>query len=59
VKPVRERQIFQLVHALDFRAGLLKASQEGGYDLRVHSIRKFFETQLMALGVRRTTRITS
>jgi alcohol dehydrogenase YqhD (iron-dependent ADH family) len=52
VKPVRERQIFQLVHALYFKAGLLKEGQKSGYDLRVHSIRKIVKTQLMALGVR-------
>ena len=51
VKPVGERQIFQLIHGLYFKAGLLKRGQSGGYDLRVHSIRKFFKTQLMALGV--------
>jgi hypothetical protein len=51
VKPVGERQVFQLVHGLYFKAGLLKEGQKGGYDLRVHSLRKFFKTQLMALGV--------
>jgi hypothetical protein len=51
VKPLGERQIFQLVHGLYFKVGLLKEGQKGGYDLRVHSLRKFFKTQLMALGV--------
>ncbi len=30
---------------------MLKRNENGGYDLRVHSLRKFFKTQLMALGV--------
>jgi len=51
VKPIGERQLYQLVHALYFKAGLLKQGQNGGYDLRVHSLRKYFKTQLMALGV--------
>jgi hypothetical protein len=51
VKPIGERQIYQLIHALYFKAGLLKKDQNGGYDLRVHSLCKFFKTQLMALGV--------
>lgn len=49
-RPVGEKQIYKLVHNLYFKAGLLK--QEGqGYALKVHSLRKFFKTQLMALGV--------
>ncbi|MGO9644475.1 MAG: tyrosine-type recombinase/integrase [Candidatus Bathyarchaeia archaeon] len=51
VKPIGERQIYQLIHALFFKAGLIKPGQNGGYDLRVHSLRKYFMTQLMALGV--------
>mgnify|MGYP002153773025 CR=1 FL=1 len=51
VKPIGERQIYQLVHGLYFKAGLLKPNNGNGYDLHVHSLRKFFKTQLMALGV--------
>jgi site-specific recombinase XerD len=51
VRPIGERQIYQLVHALYFKAGLLKQNNGNGYDLHVHSIRKYFKTQLMALGV--------
>ena len=51
VRPIGERQIYQLVHALYFKAGLLKPNCGNGYDLHVHSLRKFFKTQLVALGV--------
>lgn len=50
-KPIGEKQIYQLIHNLYFKAGLLKRSVSGGYDLKVHSLRKFFKTQLTALGV--------
>lgn len=49
-KPVGEKQIYKLIHGLYHKAGLLK-SNRGGHDLRVHSIRKFFKTQLMALAI--------
>jgi len=49
-KPIGEKQVYQLIHGLYFKAGLLTPST-GGHDLKVHSIRKFFKTQLMALGV--------
>ncbi len=51
VRAIGERQLYKLIHGLYGRVGLLKPSQNGGYDLRVHSLRKFFKTQLMALGV--------
>ncbi len=50
-KHLGEKQVYKLVHSLYHRAGLLKKNKNGGYELRVHSIRKFFKTQLMALGV--------
>lgn len=50
-KPIGEKQIYQIVHGLYFKAGLLKPNRGRIYDLKVHSIRKFFKTQLMALGV--------
>jgi hypothetical protein len=40
-----------LIHSLYFKAGLLKQNNGGRYALCVHSLRKFFKTQLMALGV--------
>jgi hypothetical protein len=48
---VRQAQLYKLIHGLYHKAGLLRAGQNGGYDLRVHSLRRFFKTQLMALGV--------
>ena len=50
VKPIGERQIYRLIHALYFKIGLLKPNSGNGYDLHVHSLRKFFKTQLMASG---------
>jgi site-specific recombinase XerD len=50
-KPIGEREIYKLIHELYSRLGLLRQGANGGYDLRVHSLRKFFKTQLMALGV--------
>jgi integrase len=50
-RPIGERQLYKVVHALYFKAGLLKRGQNGGYELRVHSLRKYFKTQLLALGV--------
>jgi len=49
-KPIGEKQVYQLVHKLYFKAGLLKHNSDHIYDLKVHSIRKYFKTQLMALG---------
>jgi site-specific recombinase XerD len=50
-RPLGEKQLYNLIHRLYFKAGLLREKQKSGYDLRVHSIRKFFKTQLMALGI--------
>lgn len=51
IRPIGEKQLYKLVHTLYSKAGLLKQNHNGGYDLRVHSLRKYFKTQLMALGV--------
>ena len=50
-KPVGEKQIRKLIHHLYSKAGLLQNRTGGRYELCVHSLRKFFKTQLMALGV--------
>jgi integrase len=50
-RPIGEKAIYRILHSLLHRAGLLKKNKNGGYDLRVHSIRKFFKTQLQSLGV--------
>ncbi|MBM4401197.1 MAG: site-specific integrase, partial [Crenarchaeota archaeon] len=50
--PITTAAVHKLVHELYQRAGLIpKESLGRRYDLRVHSIRKFFRTQLAALGV--------
>lgn len=41
----------KIVHMLYDKAGLLKPSTGRMYDLRAHSIRKYFKTQLLALGM--------
>jgi hypothetical protein len=51
VKPIRPHQIYGVVHGLYHKAGLLKDKKGRMYNLRVHSIRKYFRTQLAALGV--------
>jgi site-specific recombinase XerD len=50
-RPIGEKQVRKLIHSLYFKAGLLKQSNGRRYSLCVHSLRKFFKTQLMALGV--------
>ena len=40
----------KLVHQLYVKADLLKQPNGRMYDLRVHSLRKYFKTQLLALG---------
>jgi len=50
-RPMGEKQVRKLIHRLYFKAGLLRQSNEGRYSLCVRSLRKFFKTQLMALGV--------
>ena len=57
-KPLTEQQVYLLLHRLYAKAGVLREchgsypSKFGKrYDLRVHSLRKFFRTQLTARGV--------
>ncbi|MCW4003632.1 MAG: site-specific integrase, partial [Candidatus Bathyarchaeota archaeon] len=51
VKGIGTKQIGKLVHYLYVKAGLVKQPKGRMYDLRVHSLRKYFKTQLLALGV--------
>jgi len=51
LKPVKPQRIHAVVHSLYRRAGLLSGGPHRRYELRAHSIRKFFRTQLAALGV--------
>jgi site-specific recombinase XerD len=48
-RPIGPKQIGNLVHQLYVNAGLTK-HRDGHYDLRTHSIRKYFKTQMIALG---------
>jgi len=50
-KSIGEKQLYKVIHGAYHKAGLLEENQNGGYVLRVHSLRKFFKTQLMASGV--------
>jgi len=49
--PITTQSVHKIVHELYVKAGLLPQKPVGRcYELRVHSIRKFFRTQLAALG---------
>ena len=50
-KSIGPKQIRKLGHQLYVTAGLVKKPRGRMYDLRVHSLRKYFKTQLLALGV--------
>jgi hypothetical protein len=49
LRPIGPKQVSNLVHQLYVKAGLTK-HRDGHYDLRTHSIRKYFKTQMIALG---------
>ena len=50
--PITTAAVHKLVHELYQKAGLIPQKSLGRrYDLRVHSIRKFYRTQLAALGM--------
>ena len=51
IKGITSKQIRKIIHSLYVAAGLIKKTLGRLYDLRAHSIRKFFKTQLIALGV--------
>jgi hypothetical protein len=50
-KDIGTKQIRKIVHSLYGEADLLKEPVGRLYDIRVHSLRKYFKTQLLALGV--------
>jgi site-specific recombinase XerD len=50
-RSIGSKQVRKLVHQLYLRADLVKQPKGRMYDLRVHSLRKYFKTQLLALGV--------
>jgi len=45
------KQIYKQIHDLYHKTGLDKKNKNGGYELRVHSLRKYFKTRLIASGV--------
>ena len=51
IKGITGKQIRNIVHNLYKKADLLKKGLGRLYDLREHSIRKYFKTQMIALGV--------
>jgi site-specific recombinase XerD len=51
IREITPKQIRLRVHNLYLKAGLIKVKNGRMYDLRVHSLRKFFKTQLLALGI--------
>jgi len=50
-RPITEKQVRLIVRNLYRRAGLLNSKMGRHYELRTHSLRKFFKTQLIAKGV--------
>jgi hypothetical protein len=54
IKPLDPGTVYDIVHALYFKAGLLTRNpKKRRYDLRAHSLRKFFLTQMISTGVER------
>jgi len=51
VTPITAMRIHTIVHNLYREAGLIKNRNGRRYELRAHSLRKYFRTQLAALGV--------
>ena len=50
-RSIGSKQIRKLIHDLYLKAELIKKPIGRMYDLRVHSLRKYFKTQMLALGV--------
>ena len=51
VKPVGKNSIYVRIHRLMQRAGLITLNSQKRYELNVHSLRKYFKTQLTVKGV--------
>jgi len=51
VTPLTPARIDGIIHSLYTKAGLVGETSQRRYELRAHSIRKYFHTQLAALGV--------
>ncbi|MGB9727415.1 MAG: tyrosine-type recombinase/integrase [Nitrososphaeria archaeon] len=50
-KPLTPQQAYALVHDLYVRAGIVMEKNVRRFDVRVHSLRKYFRTQMFAAGV--------
>ena len=50
-RAIGPKQVRKMIHQLYVQADLIKQQNGRMYDLRVHSLRKYFKTQLLALGV--------
>ena len=50
-RPVRTPAIYDIINDLYVKAGLIERRTRRRHELRGHSIRKYFRTQLAALGV--------
>jgi len=50
-RPIGPKQLRKIVHNLFLRAGILGTKKGRMYDLRVHTIRKFFKTWLVHRGL--------
>jgi len=50
-KGITPKQVRTIIHGLYLKAGLITKSGGRYYDLRTHSLRKYFKTQMIALGV--------
>jgi integrase len=48
---ISPKQIYKQIHDLYHKTGLDTKNKNGGYELRVHSLRKYFKTRLVASGV--------
>jgi integrase len=51
IQPLTPGGVHKIIHDLLLKTGLVKNIPQPRYELRPHSIRKFFRTQLAALGV--------
>ena len=51
LRNMRPMEVRKLFHDLYVKADLVKQQNGRVYDLRTHSLRKYFKTQLLALGV--------
>ncbi len=45
------KQIYKQIHDLIHKCGLDTKNKNGGYELRVHTLRKYFKSRLIVLGV--------